>query len=226
MKKEKWIFNRKWLTFYFNWGFDISFESCGYFDPRMRINFDIIFFSLCLILPFKSKHTDECDPPKWGVAIHNNKFWIYKGGKGNMNGGNKWWTWDFPWSYEWVRRSKLRKDETWEHEVEGDRKEFWRDEWKDVLWNGNFLYIYTLKSGEKQEVVANISVEEMEWRQKWLKWTKKFAKIRRSIDIQFSDEVGERSGSWKGGCLGCGYDMLPNEKPYETLKRMEKEREF
>jgi hypothetical protein len=44
--------------------------------------------------------------------------------------------------------------------------------------------------------------------------------------IEFNDEVGERTGSWKGGTLGCGYNLLPNETPLECLRRMEKERKF
>lgn len=46
------------------------------------------------------------------------------------------------------------------------------------------------------------------------------------IDIEFSDEVGERTGSWKGGVLGCGFDMLPGERPVDALRRMELERKF
>lgn len=48
----------------------------------------------------------------------------------------------------------------------------------------------------------------------------------RAIDVQFSDEVGERTGSWKGGTIGCGYNMLPGESPLDTLRRMEAERKF
>jgi hypothetical protein len=41
-----------------------------------------------------------------------------------------------------------------------------------------------------------------------------------------SKECGERKGSWKGGTLGCSYELLPNETPLDCLKRMEKERKF
>ena len=64
----------------------------------------------------------------------------------------------------------------------------------------------------------------MTWRvlKRWpiYKW------YRKSINVQFSDETGERTGSWKGGTIGCGYDMLPGETAEQTLRRMEKEREF
>ena len=49
---------------------------------------------------------------------------------------------------------------------------------------------------------------------------------RVNIDVQFDGEVGERSGSWKGGTVGCGYDKLPHESIEQCLRRMEKEREF
>ena len=97
MKKDKWCYDGKWILFYFSNRFDISYEKCGYFDSRPRIKIALGFFSLSIILPFYDKEWEEneCDP-KWGNAIHNNTFWIYRGGKGNMNGGNKWWTYDFP----------------------------------------------------------------------------------------------------------------------------------
>ena len=85
-----------WIIFYWGWHFDISYEVCGYFDNRPRINLDLIFFSLTFILPFRNEWTDECSPPKWGISIHNQTFWIYRGGKGNMSGGNKAWTWSNP----------------------------------------------------------------------------------------------------------------------------------
>ena len=87
MKKEKWIYESKWIIFYWTKNFDVSFEICGYFDNRPRINLDLFLFNLTLILPFRNKWTDECDAPKWGVAIHNNTFWIYRGGKGSRGQG-------------------------------------------------------------------------------------------------------------------------------------------
>jgi hypothetical protein len=53
-----------------------------------------------------------------------------------------------------------------------------------------------------------------------------FSKTQKTISIDFDREVGERKGSWKGGTLGCGYELLPNENPLECLRRMEKDRKF
>lgn len=83
-------------------------------------------------------------------------------------------------------------------------------------------YKYVLKSGEIQERIATINVETRLWTRPWL--PRKL--FKKSINIQFSDEVGERSGSWKGGCTGCGYDMREGENQLMTLRRMEAERKF
>ena len=224
MKKQKWIYDSKYLTFYWGWRFDVGFEICGYFDNRPRINLDLIFFSLTLIFPFRNKWTDECDPPKWGIAIHNNTFWIYRGGKGNMNGGNKWWTWNIPFiTKDWVRTSVLLKDGTWEHSRPYDRRDFYKDEWKEKQMS--WKYDYT-DSYDGEVIPTIIYKQEMEWRPKWLKWTKLFNIVSSEIDIHFSKECGKEKGSWKGGTIGCGYTLLPNEEPLDCLKRMERERKF
>ncbi len=38
--------------------------------------------------------------------------------------------------------------------------------------------------------------------------------------------VGERTGSWKGGTIGCGNDLLPGETMEQSLRRMERDRTF
>lgn len=96
----------------------------------------------------------------------------------------------------------------------------------DGRWYGTYPYRYKLRDGTVQEVTAKICVERREWRQRWLKWCPLFASKSQSIEIEFSGEVGERAGSWKGGCIGCGYDMLPGETAEQTLRRMESERTF
>ena len=87
-------------------------------------------------------------------------------------------------------------------------------------------YCYVLKSGEKQDRLAQIYVERRVWRHRWLQWTSCFQTVRQSIDVTFDDEVGERTGSWKGGTIGCGYEQKPGETATQTLRRMETERVF
>lgn len=136
-----------------------------------------------------------------------------------------------PWSYDWIRTSRMLKDGTWLHERKGDRKRGIDIDWfskdtEDRLWSETHDYYYILNSGEVQERKATIKVEEREWRPMWFRWTKLFAHVRTCIDIEFDQEVGERSGSWKGGTVGCSWDMQPNETPFKALRRMENERKF
>jgi hypothetical protein len=226
MKKEKWIFKSKYLVFYWGWNFDISFETCGYFDNRPRINLDLIFFSLEIIVPFRNKWTDECDSPKWGICYHGQILWIHTGGKGNMDGGSTYKTIYMPWKYEWVRTSAMRKDGHWENETKGNRKEFWKKEWEEVLWREFYPYKYVLKSGVVQERIATVTKKQVEHRWNWFKWLPVTKRVWTSIDISFNDEVGEETGSYKGGVTGCSHELLPNETPLESLRRMEKERKF
>lgn len=229
MKLTNWKYDGKYIYLSFPCKsyrrFNISFNICGYFDSRPRFDIALYFFTLEIILLIETKWTDECDPPKWGIAIHDATFWIYKGGEGNFNGGTKWWAWDIPfYTKNWYRTSILLKDDTWEHELaSGDKKSFYEDEWKEK--QKSWTYDYT-NSYDNTVVPTTIYVEEREWRPKWLGWTNKFAKTRRTIDIHFSKEVGREKGSWKGGCIGCSYELLPGEEPLDCLKRMEKERKF
>jgi hypothetical protein len=87
-------------------------------------------------------------------------------------------------------------------------------------------YGYTLKNGTVQERNATFYVERREWRMRWLMWLPWPRMVQTCIDVTFSDEVGERSGSWKGGTTGCSYEMKKGELPLDTLRRMESERIF
>jgi hypothetical protein len=49
---------------------------------------------------------------------------------------------------------------------------------------------------------------------------------KHSISVSFDKEVGSERGSWKGGAVGCSYDMKPGETISETIHRMRRERSF
>lgn len=88
--------------------------------------------------------------------------------------------------------------------------------------SASFPYRYELLNGEAQNVTALVTVER--WTHRW-KWTP-FRRVRDSIWVQFTEEVGPARGSWKGGCTGCGYDLRPGETVPQCLRRMERDRRF
>lgn len=209
--------------------------------PFLIFNFSLPFFIITLLLsivgigkiylslPFKTG-INECESPQWGFYVY------YHGYLEEVNivlcNGKKNKYIPMPWNLVWYRTSYLRVDEKWEHEYHSKvlgqtNQKFWdKDKWKDVLWKETWPYSYTLNSGKVQNVNATIRVEEREWRRRWLMWTSLFNKVIKSIDVDFDKEVGEQAGTWKGGVLGCGYPMLPNDTPFTTLCRMERERKF
>lgn len=74
-----------------------------------------------------------------------------------------------------------------------------------------------------QRIEATTHIEEREWTlgTKWCSWLRFFArpKVRRSLDIEFSAEVGPEKGSWKGGTIRHSIDMLPGELHEAAFRR-------
>lgn len=71
--------------------------------------------------------------------------------------------------------------------------------------------------------VATTKITEREWRfgTGSFKWLSRFRrrKVKRSLDISFSIETGERKGSWKGGTLGHAIEMQPGEMHEAAFRR-------
>ena len=72
-------------------------------------------------------------------------------------------------------------------------------------------------------IVATTHIEEWEWHfgTKWCRWLSWFRrpKVSRTLALEFSAEVGPEKGSWKGGTLGHGIEMLPGELHEAAFKR-------
>ena len=217
-----WRINRgsidfKWGYFAPDYGFELMFNRGGYFDQHCSINVCLIWGKLQVKLPFKTKIPESCDTPRYGVQIHNNTFWLHIGGKMNSweQCDAKWITWDLPffsWVFDWHKMKLLNGDMVkYSYESRGEAH------------TEKHPYTYTLSSGVIQNRTATCFVEERQWHRKWLPFIKM---NKRVIDVSFDDEVGEESGSWKGGTVGCGYDMNKGETIKGCLARMESERKF
>lgn len=255
MIKSIKTYKNKYFEFTPEWSdFSLKYHVAGYFDSRPYLQIYFIWGKLFLYLPwmhykkieiektdaekrkdklsklkntkFKAKKKyvkeiyDQSETPSYGIYIFMNQLGICLGDKVKL--------FDLPWCYEWIRTSILGKKGEWYHENRKNRDMNFYDtnKWKNILYSETVPYTYITKSGVKQECLATIRVEEREWRWKWFTWFKYFSKVRRDIDINFSTDIGERKGSWKGGVTGCSYTLLKNETPIECLRRMERERKF
>lgn len=123
---------------------------------------------------------------------------------------------DWPWTLHTLAYEQQMPDGSWRDVIDHSAKPY----------SEEHPYTYTLRNGTVQERMATISKRRHVLCRRafkalrWPRWT------RESIDVRFSDEVGERSGSWKGGCIGCAYDLCPGETMLDSLRRMERERKF
>ena len=229
-----WRINRdsidfKWGYFAPRPGLELVLNRGTYFDTRYAISIAIGWGHFMVYLPFKTKLEEGCDMPRYGFAIHNDTFWIYKGG--DYKDGqcqNQWISWYLPFfSYEfdghWImdkHRVMVKMGRESLNNLDGLCSYDFRIQ---LAYSETHPYTYTLKNGTVQHRTAKCTIEKRKWHRKWFPFLTKESQV---IDIEFNDEVGERTGSWKGGTIGCGYEMLPNDTIETCLRRMEKEREF
>ena len=150
----------------------------------------------------------------WGVCHYERSI--------HFNWGAKCKVIDLPWAWTFIAHEVRREDGSWvpyvgcwERDKKPDRRETF-----------TFDYSYTLKSGEVQQRTATVYVNRWKHRRKWLKHLPLFTRVNQSIDFTFSAEVGERTGSWKGGCISSGETMLRGETAEQTFRRMERDRKF
>lgn len=175
------------------------------------------FFGYLISLPFLDKYAylPHEIMESWGVYYYMNSI-VFCWGRKTYHYYTFW-----DWKHQKNKHVILQKDGSWAPYIAdydgGNRS----NDWKSV-----YDYTYILNNGDIQKRKATVTVEKREWRRKFLQWTPFFGKREKYIEIMFDDEVGERTGSWKGGCIGCSYKMKSDETPEQTLRRMEKERKF
>jgi hypothetical protein len=199
------------------WGLSLSL----YDDPpHYTLNVHLPWLLSCYIkLPFLRRFAREPYEmmETWGVSYSSPESILW------LRWGRHYRMVTMPWRDRvHLAHDVLRADGSWvpfvgswEHEKQPDGRQ-----------TETLPYRYLLRSGEVQHRRATIFVERREWRLRWLRWTRAFRDVRHYLEVSFSDEVGERSGSWKGGALGCSYELRPGETPVECLRRMESERRF
>jgi len=174
-----------------------------------------------------------------GVRIHDGAIWLHTFSYSDeWNRSDPWWrqglTWHFPWDLKWYSTEILYFDGAKIASVECKQVSGKMRDWQtehaerkaaEQRVSETHDYQYTLKSGEVQHRKATIVPERMTWRARWFPLLP-ITRTRTSIHVEFDKEVGEETGSWKGGVTGCGTDLLPNETPLQALRRMERDRKF
>lgn len=188
-----------------------------------KLDFSFIWGQFYLVFKTNKPQKYKDERPTYGFYFYGHggwfpdSLWIHRGTK-------KIKCIDLPWQYDWVRTSKYLKDGTWANHTKKNKIDFYSEEWKEKIHKETHKYYYI--HDEFQETEATCVLEEREWRPIMFKWTRLFRKVRRSIDVEFSEPIGKGVNSYKGGVYGTGHNIKKGEAIKQCLKRMMKERKF
>lgn len=196
-----------------------SLRGCS---PRLSFGLNLFeeefcldFFGFLIALPILDRwhRTPHEIMEKWGFYFMHDTFVIAKGTKTKHI--------YLPWMWNHCKTEVRKSDGSWVPFVGS-----WENKEPDGREIHGFFYRYTLKSGEVQERTAEVYVERRTWKWHWFPMLPFPKKVVTSLSINFDGEVGEQTGSWKGGVTGCGWDVLPGEDVETAFRRMERDRKF
>lgn len=168
------------------------------------------------------------DRREYGFSLSDGFLNISLGRQTNDSSTEQRWGCFLPWT-QWrhVRRSFYGLEG--EHVatlppskrfVLGDNSQW---EWDRAIEESTPTASFTFDDFDGERITATTKIEEREWHfgTGLFKWLSLFRapKVRRSLDIHFSAEVGERKGSWKGGTIGHGIEMRPSELHEAAFRR-------
>jgi hypothetical protein len=168
----------------------------------------------------------EIFPREYGFSICDGFLQVFLGAQTHDSTTTQSWSKFLPWTQWRHVRFSLYKP---------DGEHFWTQlEAKRIRGLDNFRkqmdaqkecpsVSFEFDDYDGQRIVANCQIHEREWHfgEGWFKWLRFFRKpmIRRSLNIEFDKEVGPEKGSWKGGTIGTGIEMIPDESCEAAFRR-------
>jgi hypothetical protein len=157
-------------------------------------------------------------PREYGFCLSDGLLSVHLGAQTMDSSTTEGWSCFLPWT-QWrqVACRLYHTDGTLAADVAGSFDKFHAV--VETLTRARFAIID--HDGERIEVETY--VEEREWRlgTGWFRWLGFIVpkRQRRSLDISFKREVGPEKGSWKGGTLGTGIEMLQGETQEHAFRR-------
>lgn len=170
---------------------------------------------------------EERFPREYGFSLSDGFLQVFLGAQTHDSTTRQSWSKFLPWT-QWRHIRLSFYDGKGQHFwTEWDRPRGFklRDDWqaRKAIEAACPAAVFEFEDDDGQRIKATCRVQEREWRfgTGWFRWLSLFRapRIRRSLDLDFSDEVGPEKGSWKGGILGTGIEMLPDETPEDAFRR-------
>lgn len=196
--------------------------------PGANLRLSLWRWTMIVALPQWVLRPAGDDERRLGWTLSEGHLSLHYGRQTNDSSSEKQWGWFLPWTqWRYIRRSFY--DENDEHvatilnkgpSYKQDPGRWERERGiKDAVPTMSFHF----DDYDGERIIATTRIEEAEWRlgTGWFKWLSIFCKPRivRSLDLQFTAEVGPEKGSWKGGTLGHGITMLDHELHADAFKR-------
>lgn len=167
---------------------------------------------------------------EYGFAYSDGFLQVFLGAQTDDSTTTKNWCKHLPWtqwrfcrhSYyglkgellrEWVEPRRRKRD--------GGGIDRFKEQWefKEAMPKA----VFEVEDYDGQRVIATTLIEQRDYTfgEGAFQWLRFFRRKRshRSLDISFSAEVGPEKGSWKGGMVGHGIDMLPGELHEDAFRR-------
>jgi hypothetical protein len=162
----------------------------------------------------------DVTPRQYGVSLSDGHYTVYYGRVTHDSSTDQNKGGFLPWT-QWrhVRRSLYGLDGRI-FETVPERADY--ETWK-ALEDACPAARFSFEDYDGKVILATTRIEEREWHAgegwfKWLSWFRR-PKVRRTLDLSFSDEVGPEKGSWKGGMCGTSIEMLPGELHESAFRR-------
>ena len=141
-----------------------------------------------------------------GFRVHDGRLWVSKGRMPWAKGANDWpRSFKLPW-FEWKHEAaRLTTEDRGCHP---------------------YTYQWKFRPEVVQHVTAEVTEESRTWRLHLAGLALPFRKTQRSLWANFSEEMGDERGGYKGGVTGSSFALRPHESWQIGLRRMQKEATF
>jgi hypothetical protein len=166
----------------------------------------------------------ETFPREYGFCLSDGFLQLFLGRQTHDSVTTQSWCCHLPWTQWRFHRFSLYDLEGalfWDqYEIyEGIEKFMVQREWQEKVPSITF----EIQDYDGKRILAKTHIQQREYKfgEGRFKWLSLFrpTKICRSLDIAFDAEVGPEKGSWKGGTVGSGIDMLPGELHEQAFRR-------
>lgn len=168
----------------------------------------------------------DVKPREYGFCLIDGHLMLFLGAQTDDSSTTQSWSCFLPWTQWRHVRFTL-------YDLEG--REFWTQEDRaDVSGMDKFeaqreaerlcpKAVFEFDDSDGKRIRCTTHIQEREYRRgtnsfRWLSWFTK-PRISRSLNLEFSEQVGPEKGSWKGGMLGHGIEMWVGEDAEAAFRR-------